>query len=150
MAPEGGGYAPEGNIAMRRVLGLPLIAWLGIVALGAYLYLNHRSNSAGSPSTSGGGGTATEGATTLQKGAITVTVTQQNPQPGPRVPGRRSVVGTHPMIPPPGTGSPHPSKKPQVHRTTRKPTSPNPGGVIKKKKPPKRGVKEHPGTEAKK
>lgn len=136
------------NFATRKIMGIPVIVWVGIVALGAYIFITHRSSqSAGSPSTSGGGGTATEGNTTLQKGAITVTVSQTNPQPKPPVHGRKTVVGTHPNIPPRTRGAPHPSKKPDVHKTTRKPGSPNPGGVVKKK--PKRGVQEHPGTDKK-
>ena len=68
-----------------RIFGLPTIVWVLGAAVLAYLYFSHRSSqSAGSPSTPGGGGTATSGTTRIDKGAIQVTVTQ-NPQPKPPV-----------------------------------------------------------------
>ena len=74
-----------GGMMQSRIFGLPTIVWVLGAAVLAYLYFSHRSSqSAGSPSTPGGGGTATSGTTRIDKGAIQVTVTQ-NPQPKPPV-----------------------------------------------------------------
>lgn len=67
-----------GNFFTQKVMGLPMIMWIAIVAGGAYfLFMRNSSAGQGSPSTSGGGGTITTGSTTLQKGAVAITVTQE-------------------------------------------------------------------------
>lgn len=98
LPPGEGGDA--GNPVMRRVAGLPIIVWVIIVAIAAYLFISRRSGgSAVGPSTSGGGGSASEsGTTTIDKGAVQITVTQ-NPlskgkqkQPGPPVRKKKHLV----------------------------------------------------------
>lgn len=63
--------------------GMRMWLIIGGIAVVAYLFLSRKSSSsgsAGSPKTTGGGGTvSSSGATTLQKGAVTVTVTQTTP-----------------------------------------------------------------------
>lgn len=148
MDPETNASPDDTNFATRKIMGLPVIVWVGIVALGAYFIISRRSQSAGSPSTSGGGGTATEGNTRLDKGAVTVTITQTNPQPKPPVTKRRPVVGTHPNIPPRTRGAPHPSKKPGVHKTTG--PGPNPGGRVTNPGVPNRNTVPVPEKKKKK
>lgn len=85
---------------MRRVLGLPLIVWVLIVAVVAYLWFSRSQSGggllgglSGGGSTSGGGGTATAGNTTIDKGAVTISVSQgSNKQPKPPVHRKKSVV----------------------------------------------------------
>lgn len=91
---------------MKRVFGLPLIVWVGIVAVVAYLWFSRRSKGSGGGllgrvtgggSTSGGGGTATSGSTRIDKGAVSITVNQgnagkKNHQPKPPVHGKKSFV----------------------------------------------------------
>lgn len=94
MSMDPGFAAPQpDNPITRKVMGLPAFVWVGIIALGAYLFISHRSSSsAGSPTTTGGGGTATSGATKIQKGAIQVTIQQANPQPAAPVTGKSGII----------------------------------------------------------
>lgn len=83
-----------GGLMGTRIMGLPVIVWVGIVGIGVYLYLRHSSSaSAGSPSTSGGGGSITTGNTRIQKGAVTIDVkggnVQGQDQPQPPTPHKR-------------------------------------------------------------
>ena len=84
---------------MRRIFGLPVIVWVGIVAVIAFIWFSRRNSSSGGSgilgggSSSGGGGSATAGNTTIDKGAVTISVTQGNKgQPKPPVRGKKSVV----------------------------------------------------------
>lgn len=130
MAPE----APAGgdNFLTRRIMGLPVVVWVGVVALGAYLFISHRSSSAnGAVSESGGGGSARTGNTTIDKGAIQVTITQANPQPKPPVHHKKKTEHKPARHPGP------------VHKVTPPHTKPRPIP------PPRRGGgghKVHPGT----
>lgn len=63
---------------MSHPLGVHWLVWLGIAAVGAY-FLFFRNSSGGS--TSGGGGTITTGNTTVDRGAVTIKVSQGQPQP---------------------------------------------------------------------
>lgn len=99
---------------MRRVFGLPLIVWVGIVAVVAYLWFSHRSGNSGGglfggltgggASTSGGGGSATSGNTRIDKGAVQITVSQDpahhrhNHQPKPPVHKKKSAMTTVPDV----------------------------------------------------
>jgi hypothetical protein len=145
MAPEA---APGGgNFMTKKVMGLPIIVWVGGAALLAYIYFRSRSSaSAGSPSTTGGGGTATTGGATLQKGAVQVTITQESPQPKPPVRGRQPGWHSHPSIPPrkkgatpvphhPATHPKKPKPMPTVHRPPSKKHHGNVNVPKKKKKP---------------
>lgn len=92
--PGGGGFMSS------RIFGIPTIVLIGGIAILAYLYFRHAQNAqaAGSPSTSGGGGTVTTGTTRVEKGAVTINVTQQgsdqdnDTQPTPGGRGRRKRV----------------------------------------------------------
>jgi hypothetical protein len=100
MAPEGG--AGGGSLFSKKVMGIPVfLLVIGAAAIVGYLYFKNKSGSqsAGSPSTSGGGGTITSGNTTIDKGAVQVTVTQTPPtststststQPTPPAPAKTS------------------------------------------------------------
>jgi hypothetical protein len=83
MAPEAGGGG--GSFLTAKVMGLPWIAWIGIVAVGAYLFLAHKSasSSATTPtdSSTGGSGTITTGATTIDTGAVQISVSAPNASP---------------------------------------------------------------------
>lgn len=77
--PDEGGQPGAGNIFTNRIMGVPGIVWLiGAGVLAYFVFFRNKSQSAGSPSTSGGGGTISTGNTRIDKGAVTVTV-QQNP-----------------------------------------------------------------------
>ena len=99
--PEEGMQQPgAGNIFTNRILGIPGVVWLiGAGVLAYFIFFRNRGQSAGSPSTSGGGGTITTGNTTIEKGAVTVNVSQPQSstetettnnqgQPGPKPPPR--------------------------------------------------------------
>lgn len=79
---------PGGNHRMLIIIGIA-----GAIALVAYLYFRNQSGG-GSPSTSGGGGSVTSGATTLDKGAVTISVTQ-NPQPKPPTKKKKVTHAAH-------------------------------------------------------
>lgn len=100
--PEG---EQGGNIFTNRILGIPGVVWLiGAGVLAYFVFFRNRGQSAGSPSTSGGGGTITTGNTRIEKGAVTVNVSQPQTssetetepgttktggQPGPKPPPRK-------------------------------------------------------------
>ena len=109
MPEEGMQPGAGGNIFTNRIMGVPGIVWLiGAGVLAYFIFFRNKGQSAGSPSTSGGGGTITTGNTQIQKGAVTVNVSQpqtstetststtdvdnpggpDNDQPGPPVPPR--------------------------------------------------------------
>lgn len=75
----------QGGFLTSKFLGLPMIVWLGLVAVGAYFLISNGSlGGGGGGSTSGGGGTATSsGTTSLQRGAVQIRVTQAIPRHGP-------------------------------------------------------------------
>lgn len=99
---------PDGqstNPIMRKVAGLPVIVWVLIVAAIAFIWFSRRGGGlfGGSKSsginTSGGGGSATSGRTTIDKGAVQITVTQGNrKQPGPPVHKKKSRMVTVPNV----------------------------------------------------
>lgn len=124
MAPEPGADG-GGGMLTKKIMGIPVVVWVGGIALIAYLYLRNRSGSAGSPSTSGGGGSVTTGSTRIDKGAIQVTITQGNPQPHlPHLHHRRTTWHTHPTIPPRKRGAPPPHKnKHKILHTVHRPPS---------------------------
>lgn len=143
-APPGGG----GGLMGSKIMGIPTIVWVGGVALIVYfLFFRNSSGSASGVSTSGGGGTATSGNTTIDKGAIQVSITQGNShQPKPPVRGRRP--GHHSHLPgglnPGGLNKPypprgkHPHKKRDILPTEHRPPSkrPHPGEIKRHKKKP--------------
>lgn len=81
MAPEPGGGGTPGT---GKIMGLPIWAWVGIAAIGAYfLFFRNPSSSSGS-GTSGTSGTSTTGGTTINPGTTTINVNASptaNPQP---------------------------------------------------------------------
>lgn len=97
------------NPITRKVLGLPVIVWVIIIAVLAYLWFSRQSGGigglfgggSGSGSTSGGGGTASEsGTTNVDKGAVQITVSQTAPdkdkQPKPPVHRKKHHHHGHP------------------------------------------------------
>ena len=108
-----------GGFLIGKIMGIPTIVWIAIVGIGAYFLLSRGSSSGAS--SSGGGGTATQSGTTdIQKGAIQISVSQENPnkaQPKPPVHKKiithhKHPVRQHPHHPP----VKHPVKHPP-HRT---------------------------------
>lgn len=98
MPQEEGVQSP--NPLTNRVAGLPVIVWVGIIALVALWWFSRKkggglfggSGAGGSVTTSGGGGSASAGRTTIDKGAVQITVTQgTQKQPGPPVRKKRSM-----------------------------------------------------------
>lgn len=92
---------------MRKVFGLPLIVWVLLVAVVAYLWFSRRrltGGSGGGGSSSGGGGSATSGNTRIEKGAVTISVSQDptrargNHQPKPPVHKKKSIMTTVPDV----------------------------------------------------
>lgn len=85
---------------MRPIFGLPVVVWVVIVAVVAYLLIRRSSvfgggaaSSGAGISTSGGGGSATSGSTTIDKGAVQITVSQgSQKQPHPPVRKRQALV----------------------------------------------------------
>lgn len=63
-----------GNFFTNRIMGVPVFVWIGGIAILAYLYFRHTQQQNVPATTSGGGGQLTTGNTTLQKGAIHITV----------------------------------------------------------------------------
>jgi hypothetical protein len=100
MAPESGGGG--GNLFTGRIMGIPGVVWLLGAGVLAYFIFFRKGSAGAGGSTSGGGGTIdTSGTqTTLQKGAIAVTVSQtdnnpataKNPQPTPKPPPRKRTL----------------------------------------------------------
>lgn len=77
MPPEAG---PGAGGGLPRPLGIPVLVWVAAAAVIAYLvFFRGKGQSAGSPTTTGGGGTITTGDTTIDRGAVTVSVTQKGP-----------------------------------------------------------------------
>ena len=78
-----------GSFLTTKVMGLPWIAWIGIAAIGAYLFIAHKSSASStstqppSESATGGSGTITTGATTIDTGAVQISVTAPNGPPQP-------------------------------------------------------------------
>lgn len=70
-----------GNFFTAKIMGIPGVVWLiGAAAIAYFLFARSSSSgSAGSPSTSGGGGTVTTGQTTIDSGAVQVSVSQSGP-----------------------------------------------------------------------
>lgn len=83
------------NPLTNRVAGLPVIVWVGIIALVTLWWFSRKKKGGGiggSVTTSGGGGSASAGRTTIDKGAVQITVTQgDREQPGPPVKKKRSM-----------------------------------------------------------
>lgn len=87
---------------MRRIFGLPVIVWIGIAAVIAFIWFSRRNSSSGGggllggsggDTSSGGGGSATSGNTRIDKGAVSITVTQGNKgQPKPPMRHKKSFV----------------------------------------------------------
>lgn len=86
----------EGNFFTRKMGPFPAWVWLAGAAVIAYFLFSRSKSSAGSPTTSGGGGQITTGNTKVAKGAVTVNINAKgagtggddddNPQPGPNPP----------------------------------------------------------------
>lgn len=68
MEPDGGG------IMSQRVFGMPMPLVIAGVGLIVYFIFFRNSSSSTQPSTSGGGGTITTGNTTIDKGAVSISV----------------------------------------------------------------------------
>jgi hypothetical protein len=106
MSPEDGAGGGMGGIFTAKIMGIPGIVWLIGAAGIAYFIFARKSSaaSAGSPSTSGGGGTITTGQTTIDSGAVTVSVSQggsgdtSNPQPTPTPPPKKSTGSATPVV----------------------------------------------------
>jgi hypothetical protein len=85
----------QGGFLHSKIFGIPAIVVIGGIGLIVYFifFKNSSSTSSGSPSTSGGGGSVTTGATTIDKGAVQISVTQEpggNTQPAPPATGATS------------------------------------------------------------
>ena len=106
------------NFLTKKYAGIP--GWVILAGIGvlAYLYFTHSqksSQAAGSPKTTGGGGTSTSGKTVVKKGAVTINVKQSpaddNDQPEPKPPHRHG--GHHGHI-----GAGRAPAKPGLHSYT--------------------------------
>lgn len=93
MPAEPGGSG-GGGLMGSKIMGIPTIVWVGGIALIVYFLFFKNANSGSTPTTSGNPGTNTQttGATTLDSGAVTVTVNQTGAddtgdQPSPPVVG---------------------------------------------------------------
>lgn len=84
----------EGNMLTRKVGPFPAWVWLAGAAVLAYFIMSRQSSSqAGSPKTTGGGGSITTGPTRIAKDAVKITVNtghdaDDQDQPGPKPPHR--------------------------------------------------------------
>lgn len=104
MPQEEGVQSP--NPLTNRVAGLPVIVWVGIIALVALWWFSRKKGgglfgggSGGAVTTSGGGGSASGGRTTIDKGAVQITVTQgEQKQPGPPTKKHRRSMETVPEV----------------------------------------------------
>jgi hypothetical protein len=97
MAPEETG-GDGGSFLTRKVLGMPAFVWLALAAAAAYWYFSRHSSSsaagagAGSGDT-GGSGTVTTGGTTVDTGAVQISVdTGGQDQPQPPTTGNKTTV----------------------------------------------------------
>jgi hypothetical protein len=87
MPNEGGG-----GIMSHKIAGIPTVLIVGVVGLIAYFVFFRNSQSGVNPATSGGGGTITTGNTTIDTGAVQVTVSQggtHNAKPGKKPPHKK-------------------------------------------------------------
>jgi hypothetical protein len=107
MAPETGTSGGGTNFFTQKIMGIPGVVWLiGAAAIAYFLFARSSSSSgsAGSPSTSGGGGTITTGQTTIDQGAVQVSVSQtgpsgaSNPQPTPTPTPKTSTGNASPVV----------------------------------------------------
>jgi len=92
----------NGNPMMNRVAGIPLVVWVLIVAGVAYFFISRRrsATSGGVPGTGGsvsyGAGGTARANTVIDKGAVTINVSQD--QPGPPMHKRKSQQVTVPDV----------------------------------------------------
>lgn len=97
----------EGNMLTRKVGPFPAWVWLAGAAVLAYFVMSRKSSTAGSPKTTGGGGSITTGPTRIAKDAVKITVNaghggdaDDQDQPGPKPPHRHktgSTAGDQPL-----------------------------------------------------
>jgi len=133
---EGGG----GGLASSKFMGMPVIVWVGGIALIVY-FLFFRNSGAGRSGSGtgqagnpvGGSGTITSGDTTIDSGAVQVTVNGANSSPGAGI----SAANTAQQVAESGTGSISSQQQPAPPASTTTTTTssgdlPAPGGFTVK------------------